>query len=108
MLAGNEYVCIARSDARDQFKHRLHDLRLGNKCRAALRLQQTILGFKVLCPLQRVAELDLSAENTHQPLVFPWLLYEIASPAAHGFNRDVDASPGGHDNHGQSAVKCLD
>ena len=70
--------------------------------------QQSILGFKVLCPFERVAELDLGAENTHQPLVFPWFLYEIASPAAHGLNRDVDASPGRHHDHGQSAVKCLD
>ena len=108
MLAGDENVRIAGPYSRYQFQHRLHSLGFGYKRRPALRLQQTIFGLEVLSALQSMAELHLGAQDTHQPLVFPGFLYEISSAAAHGLYRDIDASPGRHHNHRQSAVQRLD
>ena len=40
-----------------------------------------------------------------QARVLPRLLHEIARAAAHGFDGEVDAAPGGHDDDGQRGVE---
>src|SRR5262249_11977841 len=54
-----------------------------------------------------MAELDLRAQNAHEPLVFPRLLNEIASPSAHRFDGNVDAAPSRHYDDRERAVQCL-
>ena len=54
--------------------------------------------------MRRRYGLGLFANRGEQALVVPGLLDEIAGAAAHGFDREVDAAPGGHHDHGRGVA----
>ena len=108
MLSGNKNVGIGGPDARNQFQYRLHGRRFGDQGWTRLRAEKPVLGFEARCMAQRLAKVDLSAQDTQEPRVFPWFLKKIARAATHCFDGNFDAAPGGHDNDWKRAVHNLD
>ena len=76
--------------------------------RHALAAQQRVLGLEPLALAQRLAQLDLRADDRQQPRVVPRLLDEVARAAAHRLDRDFDAAPGRHDDDRQRRIDALD
>src|SRR5207237_8938241 len=85
MLAGNENVGIGRSNARNQFQYRLHCGGFGDQSRTRLRAQKPVLGFEARTMAQRLAKVDLSAQDTQEPRIFPCYVRNIASAVTHCF-----------------------
>ena len=100
-LAGDQHVGIRRAHARDQLQHRLHRRRFRNHRRQIVRAQQSILRLQPLpaCAAPRSSSIWVR-RIARQARVFPGLLNEIARAAAHGFDRQFDAAPGRHHDHG--------
>ena len=57
---------------------------------------------------QRLPEGDLRAQRRQQARVLPGLLDEVARPAPHRLDGQIDAAPGRHDDDGQRGVDLLD
>ena len=53
---------------------------------------------------QRLRKFDLCFEDGEKPRVFPRLLDEILGAAAHRFDGEFEAAPGGHHDDGKRAV----
>ena len=81
---------------------------LGDQLRHALAAQQRVLGLEPLPLAQRLAQLDLRADDRQQPGVVPRLLDEVARAAAHRLDGDFDAAPGRHDDDRQRRIDALD
>ena len=108
VLAGDEDVGVGGADARDHVEHRLHGGRLGDQAGKLLGAQQAIFCFEALAFAQRAAQFDLGAEDGGEAGVVPGLLDEVAGAAAHGFDGQVHAAPGGHDDDRKRAIEGLD
>ena len=104
VLAGDQDVGVGRTDARDHLQHRLHRRRVRDQVRLPVAAQHQVLGFEPLAAAQRPRQLDLRPHDGQEPRVVPRLLDEVAGAAAHGFDRDVDAAPGGHHHRRQRRV----
>ena len=107
VLAGDQYVGIGRTHARDHVQDRLHGGGLCDQTGKLLRAQQAILGFQDLPFAQSAPQLDLGAQNGGEPRVVPRLLDEVAGAAAHSFHRQVHAAPSRHHDHRQRAIQAL-
>ena len=107
VFAGDQHVRVGGADAGDHLQHGLHRLRLRDQrgLAFAAAAQQRVLGFEALAVAQRLAQFGLRAQDRQQARVLPRLLHEVARAAAHRFDRDVDAAPGGHDDDGQRGVE---
>ena len=108
VLAEDQDVGVRGTDARDHLQHALHRRRLGDQLGHALAAQQRVLGLEPLALAQRLAQLDLRADDRQQPRVVPRLLDEVARAAAHRFDRDLDAAPRRHDHDRQRRIDALD
>ena len=108
VLAGDEHVGVGRPDLRDQFQHRLHGGRAGDKLRHAFGAQQAVFQFQLARAAQRLVQLGVNADQREQPLVLPGLLDEVARAALDAFDGQIDVAPGGHHDHRQPRVELLD
>ncbi len=105
MFAGDQYVGVRRTDAGDGLQHGLHGGRGGDEFGPAFGAQQSGFGFQLLGALQGAMQFDLGAQDCQQALVLPGLLDEVASAAAHGFDRKSNVAPGRHDDDWNVAVE---
>ena len=101
-----KYVGVGGTDASNGLKHRLHGRGFGDELRPALRAKKPILRGQPFCLLEREVQFDLGAQNRQQALVLPGLLDEVPSAAPHGFDRQFDVAPSGHDDDGQAANRA--
>ena len=108
VLAEDQHVGVGRADSRNHLQHVLHRRRLGDDVRHALAAQQRVLRFEPLALPQRLAQLDLRADDREQPRVVPGLLDEVARAPAHRLDGDLDAAPCGHHDDRQRRVDALD
>ena len=108
MLAGDQDVGVRRSNARNRLQNRLHGGCGSDEFGPAFGAQQACFGFQLLGSLQSAIQLDLCAQDCQQALVLPWLLDEVASAAAHSFNRQSHVAPGRHDDDRDAAVEGND
>ena len=107
VLAEHEDVGVRRADARDHLQHVLHRRRLGDDLGKAFAAEQRVLGLEPLALAERLAQLDLRADDREQPRVVPGLLDEVARAAAHRLDGDLDAAPRGHDDDRQRRIEAL-
>src|SRR5438105_4373154 len=93
-FAGNQHIRIRGSDTRDHVKYRPHGRSLSDHGGQIIAAEELILSLQALAAAECFAELELRVHDGREPLVFPWLLDEIARATAHGFNSQADATPG--------------
>ena len=105
VLARDQDVGVRRPDACDGLQHRLHGRRGGDELRTAFSAVQASLRFQLLRTLQGAMQFDLGAQDGEQALVLPRLLDKVARAAAHGFDRQADIAPRGHDDDRHAAVE---
>ena len=108
VLAGDEHVRVRGADPLDHLEHGAHRLGLGDQQRPALVAQRPVLGLEPLPAAERARQLGLRAQGGDEPGVLPRLLHEVAGPAAHRLDRDVDAPPRRHHHHRQRGVDRLE
>ena len=108
IFAGDEDVCVGRTDARDHVQHGPHRGRLRDQIGSALAAQKLVLLFQAAIGANGVAEVDLVADDRDQTGILPRFRDEIPRAAPHRLDRDIDAGPSGHHDHGQGGVNGLD
>ena len=67
-----------------------------------------ILGLEPLALPQGLTQFNLRADDGQKPRVVPRFLHEITRATPHGFDRHLDASPGGHHDHRKRGIDALD
>ena len=63
VFAGDEDVGVGRADLRNQFQHRLHGRRAGDKLRHAVGAQQAVLQFQLARAAQGLMQLGVHADQ---------------------------------------------
>ena len=89
-------------------QHVLHRRGFGDDVRHSLAAEQRVLRLEPLPLAQRLAQLDLRANDRQEAGVVPRLLDEVTGAAAHRFDGHFDAAPGGHDDDRQCRIDALD
>ena len=70
-------------------------------------LEELVLALKSISATKRSAELDLSPQNAEKTRVVPRLLHEVASAGTHRLERQLDASPSGHDHDRKRVIDVV-
>ena len=107
VFAGDQDVGVRGPHAGDDVEHRAHGSRLRDELGEALGAQRVVFGFEALAFAEGAAELDLRFEDGGEARVIPGLLDEVARAAAHGFDGELDGTPGGHHDDGQRGIEGL-
>ncbi len=91
----------------NKLQNRGHRRGFCQKCRPRFSAQDAVFSFQPRGLSQRLAQIDLRAQNREQPNVLPWLLDKVARTTPHGLHGHFDAAPRGHDDDRQSAIEHL-